>query len=78
MELEIDGCRAPLFLLLSRALKINVFSLHEWQHSEQESHVHQELLVVDPRHPEFTMTNLSDSPIPGAPLSTSRRQIFRV
>jgi hypothetical protein len=29
MELEVDGRRAPLFLLLSRALNIVVFFHHE-------------------------------------------------
>jgi hypothetical protein len=78
MELEVDGRHAPLFLLLSRALKIVVFFRREWQCSEQESHVHQELLVVDPRRPEFTRMNLSTSPLPGAPLSMSHHQIFGV
>jgi hypothetical protein len=78
MELETDGRRAPLFLLLSRALKIVVFSRREWQRSEHDSHVRQELLMVDPWRPEFTRTNLSTSPLLGTPLSTSRRQIFRV
>jgi hypothetical protein len=30
MELKADGRRAPLFLLLSRALKIVVFSRRQW------------------------------------------------
>jgi hypothetical protein len=51
MELEVDRRRAPLFLFLSRVLKIVVFSRREWQCSEQESHARQELLIVDPwRH----------------------------
>jgi hypothetical protein len=73
MELEVDGRHASLFLLLSRALKIIVFFRSEWQRSEQESHVRQELLVVDSRCPESTRTNVNDSPLPGVPLSTSRR-----
>jgi hypothetical protein len=76
MELKVDGRHAPLFLLLSRALKIIVFVHREWQHSEQEAHVRQEHLVVDPRCPELTRMNLSAFPLPGAPLSTSHRQIF--
>jgi hypothetical protein len=78
MELEVDGHRAPLFLLLSRALEIVVFFRREWQHFEQESHVHQELLIVDPQHPKFIKMNLSASSFLGAPLSMSRRQIFGV
>jgi hypothetical protein len=34
MELEVDGRRAPLFLLLSRPLKIIVFFRREWQRFE--------------------------------------------
>jgi hypothetical protein len=34
MELEVDGRRAPLFLLLSRVLKIVIFFRREWQRSE--------------------------------------------
>jgi hypothetical protein len=30
MELKADGRRAPLFLFLSRVLKIIVFSRREW------------------------------------------------
>jgi hypothetical protein len=74
MELKVDGRRAPLFLLLSRALKIVIFFHREWQ----ESQVRRELLVVDPQRPEFTRMNLSASPLPGVPLSTSYRQIFGV
>jgi hypothetical protein len=48
MELKVDGRCAPLFLLLSRTLKIVIFFCREWQRSEHESHVRQELLVVDP------------------------------
>jgi hypothetical protein len=62
MKLKVDGHCVLLFLLLSRALKIVVFFRHEWQRSGQKLHVRQELLVVDPRHPEFTGTNLSASP----------------
>jgi hypothetical protein len=36
MELKVDGRRAPLFLLLTRALKIVVFYRREWQRSGQE------------------------------------------
>jgi hypothetical protein len=78
MELKVDGRRASLFLLLSQALKIIVFFCREWQRFEHESHVHQELLVVDPQRPEFTRTNLSASPLSVAPLSVSHHQIFRV
>jgi hypothetical protein len=62
MEFEVDGHRALLFLLLSRALKIVVFFRRQWQHSKYESHVSHELLVVDPQHPEFTRMNLNASP----------------
>jgi hypothetical protein len=34
MELETDGHRVLLFLLLSQALKIVIFSRHECQRSE--------------------------------------------
>jgi hypothetical protein len=78
MELEVNGRRAPLFLLLSRGLKIVVFFRREWQRSKQESHVREELLVVDPRRPESTRMNLSASPLPGVPLSISRHQIFGI
>jgi hypothetical protein len=78
MELKVDGHHVPLFLLLSWALKIVTFFRREWQRSEQESHVYQELLVVDPRCPEFTTMNLSAFPLPGASLSTSCCQIFGV
>jgi hypothetical protein len=78
MELEVDGLRAPFFLLLSQALKIIVFFRHEWQHFEQESHVRQELFVVDPRRPKFTRTNLNASRLPSVPLLMSRHQIFEV
>jgi hypothetical protein len=60
------------------ALKIVVFFHREWQRSEQELHVRQEFLVVDLWRPEFTRTNFSTFPFPGAPLSTSRHQIFGV
>jgi hypothetical protein len=78
MELEVNSHRAPLFLLLMWALKIVIFFRRECQRSKQESYVYQELLVVDPRCPEFNRTNLSTSPLPGAPLSMSHRQIFGV
>jgi hypothetical protein len=78
MELKGDGHRAPLFQFLSRVLKIVVFSRREWQHSEQESHVRPELLIVDPRRHEFTRTNLSAFPLLGVPLSMVYRQIFGV
>jgi hypothetical protein len=78
MELEADVRRVSLFLFLSQVLKIVIFSCREWQHSEQESHVRQELLIVDPRRHEFTRMNLSASPLPGAPLSMVCHQIFRV
>jgi hypothetical protein len=61
-ELEADCRHAPLFLFLSQVLKIVVFSHREWQHSKQELHVRQELLVVDPRSHEFTRMNLSALP----------------
>jgi hypothetical protein len=35
-------------------------------------------VVIDPQSHEFTRTNLSTSPLSGAPLSTSHRQIFGV
>jgi hypothetical protein len=78
MELKADGHRVSLFLFLSRVLKIIIFSYREWQHPEQETHVHQELLVVDPRRPEFTRMNLSAFLFPGTSLSTSHHQIFGV
>jgi hypothetical protein len=62
MKLEADAPRAPLFLFLSRALKIIVFYRHDWQCSRQELNVRQELLVVDRHRHEFTRTNLSISP----------------
>jgi hypothetical protein len=57
-------------------LKIIVFSHRKWQHFEQESHIRQELLVLDPRSHEFNRMNLSVSLLPGAPLSTYHCQIF--
>jgi hypothetical protein len=45
IELEADRRRASLFLFLSRVFKIVVFSHREWQHSEQESHTCQKLLI---------------------------------
>jgi hypothetical protein len=62
MELKVDRHRASLFLFLSRVLKIVVFSHRKWQCSKQESHVRQELLVVDPWSHEFTRMNLSAFP----------------
>jgi hypothetical protein len=50
----------------------------EWWRSEHELHARRELLVVDPRCHEVTRTNLSASPLPGASLSPSGRQILRV
>jgi hypothetical protein len=73
-----DHCRAPLFLLLNRALKIVIVCRCEWQRSKQELHTHRELLIVDPRCHEFTRMNLSASPLPGALLLMSGRQIFGV
>jgi hypothetical protein len=61
MELEADDRHVLLFLLLSRELKIVVFPCHEWQRSEQESHVRYELFIVDQCRPEFTRMNLSAS-----------------
>jgi hypothetical protein len=68
MELEADSHRAPL-LFLSRVLKIIVFSHREWQRSEQELHVRQELLIVVPRRHEFTKMNLNVFSLPGVPRS---------
>jgi hypothetical protein len=34
MELEANGQRVPLFMFLSRVLKIIVFSRREWQRFE--------------------------------------------
>jgi hypothetical protein len=62
MELEAGGHHVPLFLFLSRMLKIVVFTRREWQRFEQKLHVRQELLVIDLRHREFTRTNLSAFP----------------
>jgi hypothetical protein len=67
---------ALLFFFLSRVLKIVVFSHREWQYSEQESHAHQKLLVVDSRSHEPTGPHLN--PPPGAPFLTVCRQIFEV
>jgi hypothetical protein len=77
MELKA-GRRAPLFLFLSRVLKIDAFSRHEWQHSEHELCARRELLIVDLWSHEFTRMNLSAPPISAAPLSMSRCQIFGV
>jgi hypothetical protein len=52
--------------------------LPSWMAVEQESHVRQELLIVDPRHPKFIKMNLSASSFLGAPLSMSHHQIFGV
>jgi hypothetical protein len=65
MELEADRHHTPLFLFLSRVLRIVVFSRRE-------------LLIVDPWSHEFTRMNLNVSSLPGAPLSMIRRQIFGV
>jgi hypothetical protein len=62
MELDDDDRRVSLFLLLSQTIKIGVFSCCEWQRSKQESHVRQELFVVDPWHLEFIRMNLSVPP----------------
>jgi hypothetical protein len=78
MKLKVDGRRAPLFLLLTRALKIVVFYRREWQRSRQELDARQKLLIIDTCRHEFTMTNLIASSISAVPLSTSHRQIFRV
>jgi hypothetical protein len=78
MELKIDRRRAPLFLFLSRVIKIIIFNRHEWQHSGQELDARQKFLIVYPRRHEFTRMNLNASLLPGAPLSTVGRQIFRV
>jgi hypothetical protein len=84
-ELDVDRRRASRFLFVSRVLKIIVVhhSSYYWVEcsrscSEQELHAHRELLVVDPWCHEFTRTNLSASPLPGAPLSTSSHQILGV
>jgi hypothetical protein len=78
MELKADGRRTSLFWFLSRVLKTVIFSHHEWQRSEKESHARLELLVVDPRSHEFTRMNLSAFPLLGAPLSMACHQIFGV
>jgi hypothetical protein len=62
MELKVDGRRAPLFLLLNQVLKIVVFFRREWQHFELESHIRQELLIVDSRRSEFNRMNLNAPP----------------
>jgi hypothetical protein len=63
---------------VSRVLKLVVLRRCEWRRSEQKLHARRELLVVDPRCHEFTRMNLSTSPLPGAHLSMSGRQIFGV
>jgi hypothetical protein len=78
MELESDRCRAPLFLFLSRVLKIIVFSRCEWQHFEHELLARRELLIIDLWSHEFTRMNLSASPLPGVTLSMVYHQIFGV
>jgi hypothetical protein len=40
MELEVDHRHAPLFLFLSRVLKIVIFAHREWQRSEHEPRAH--------------------------------------
>jgi hypothetical protein len=62
MELKVDGRRAPLFLLLNQVLKIVVFFCREWQHFKLESHIRQELLIVDSRRSEFNRMNLNAPP----------------
>jgi hypothetical protein len=57
-----DHRRAPLFLLLSRVLKIIVVHRCEWQLSEQKLHARRELLVIVLWCHEFTRMNLSASP----------------
>jgi hypothetical protein len=57
-----DRRHTPLFLLLSRMLKIVVVRHCERRCSEQELHAHRELLVVDSRRHEFIRMNLSASP----------------
>jgi hypothetical protein len=73
-----DHRHTSLFLLLSRVLKIIVVRRCEWRRCEQELHTRQKLLVVDPRCHESIRMNFSASPLPGASLSTSGRQIFGV
>jgi hypothetical protein len=81
-----DRHHAPLFLLLNRVLKIVVVC-----RSSYSDHRRVPLWMTTfrtgiacpsgtSRHRchEFTRTNLSASPLSGAPLSTSGRQIFRV
>jgi hypothetical protein len=62
MELKVDHHRAPLFLFLSRFLKIVVFSRRECQRSKHESHARQEFLFVDPRSHESTWMDLDATP----------------
>jgi hypothetical protein len=66
-----DRHHTPLFLLLSRVLKIVVVHRCEWRRSEQELHARWKFLIVDPQCHEFIRTNLSTSPLPSAHLSTS-------
>jgi hypothetical protein len=73
-----DRRHAPLFLLLSRVLKIIIVRRYEWWRSEKELHAYQKLLVVDTRCHEFIRMNLSASLLLGAPLSMSYRRIFGV
>jgi hypothetical protein len=68
---RLSSCAALL-------IQIVVVCCSEWQRSEQELHARRELLIVDPRCHEFTRMNLSASPLKGASLSTSGRQIFGV
>jgi hypothetical protein len=64
--------------LLSRVLNIIIVHRCECRRFEQELHARQKLLVVDSQCHEFTRMNLNTSPLPGALLSTSDHQIFRV
>jgi hypothetical protein len=76
MELKVDGRRAPLFLLLNQVLKIVVFFRREWQHFELESHIRQELLIVDSRRSEFNRMNLNAPPSWRASVDVSSLDIW--
>jgi hypothetical protein len=78
MELEFDGRRTPLFLFLSWALKIIIFYHREWKRFGQKPDARQKLLIIDPRHHEFTRMNLSTFSLPDAPLLMVCHQIFGV
>jgi hypothetical protein len=71
------GCSRPS-LCTALLIQIVVVCRCEWRRSEQELHARRELLVLDTWCHEFTRTNLSVSPLPVAPLSTSDHQIFEV